>query len=89
MPRRAERPRGLDHLVRDLARDLEHEVEEQEGDVWVVRALARRLRWVDEREEVCEEGGPLGEVGREEEERECVREFVADVCGWIPEQMQE
>lgn len=67
-----ERPRGLDELVRDLAGDLEDEVEEEEGDVWVVRRVGVRgaLCGLDEGEEVREEGGPLVDVGAEEEEGE-------------------
>ena len=75
-----ERARGLDELVRDLPGDLEDDVEEEEGDVEVVRRLGGRLGGVDEREEVGEESGPFVDVGAEEEEREGVRELVAEDC---------
>jgi hypothetical protein len=74
-----EHARGLDRLVRDLARDLENEVEDEEGDVWVKSGRGRRgaLGGAEEGEEIAEEGGPLVDVGAEEEEGESVGEFVA------------
>lgn len=76
----AVRPCGLDHLISDLAGNLEHEVEEQEGDVRIECRLRRRLGRMYEREELPEEGRPLIEVSGEEEEGEGMRELVADDC---------
>ena len=72
--------RGLDHLISNLARDLKDEMEEKEGDVWIERRGRGGFGWVDEREEVGEEGGPFVDVGAEEEECEGVRELVAEDC---------
>lgn len=72
----AERACGLDQLIRDLARDLEHDVEEEEGDVWVERGLRGRLGWMDEGEEISEKGRPLVDVSAKEEEGKSMRKLV-------------
>ena len=68
--------RGLDHLISNLARDLEDEMEEKEGDVWVERGLRGRLGWMDEGEEIREKSRPLVDVCAKEEEGKSMRKLV-------------
>lgn len=53
-------------------------MEEKQGDVAVEGFLRALLGGLDEGEEVGKEGWPLLIIGAEEEEGECMGEFVAE-----------
>jgi hypothetical protein len=65
----------FEDLIRDFPGDLEDHVKEKERDVPIKCWL--RVGRKDEGEKIGEEGRPLVGVCAEEEECQCMREFIA------------